>query len=77
MIPPRRSRGRSWRRSQTDHPRVEDGDVKVLFHRLAAQEYEDVRDWYERHGTDLGDEFAEETDRAIARIKRDPYRCPV
>ncbi len=51
--------------------------MKVLFHRLAAQEYEDVRDWYERHGTDLGDEFAEETDRAIARIKRDPYRCPV
>jgi toxin ParE1/3/4 len=51
--------------------------MEVRFHRLAAREYEDARAWYERYGTELGDEFADQTDRAIARIKRDPYRWPV
>jgi plasmid stabilization system protein ParE len=51
--------------------------MDVRFHRLAAREYEEARTWYERRGTGLGDEFAEETDRAIARIANDPYRRPV
>jgi plasmid stabilization system protein ParE len=51
--------------------------MEVRFHRLAAREYEDARNWYERRGTDSGDEFVEETDRAIARIQQHPYRWPV
>jgi hypothetical protein len=36
---------------------IEESDMEVRFHRLAAREYEDARNWYERRGTGLGDEF--------------------
>ncbi len=51
--------------------------MEVRFHRLAVREYENARAWYQRYETDLGNEFAEETDRAIARIAQHPYRSPV
>jgi hypothetical protein len=51
--------------------------MEVRFHRLAAREYEKARTWYEGRSAGLGAEFADETDRAIARIARYPNRWPV
>jgi hypothetical protein len=51
--------------------------MEVRFHRLAAREYEEARNWYERRRAGLGPEFANETDRAIARIAKYPNRWPI
>jgi plasmid stabilization system protein ParE len=51
--------------------------MEVRFHRLAAREYEEARAWYERRRTGLGVDFGDETDRAIARIAKNPSRWPV
>jgi toxin ParE1/3/4 len=58
-------------------PGLEDDAMEVRFHRLAAREYEDARTWYERRREGLGDAFADEVDRAIARIEKSPTRWPV
>jgi hypothetical protein len=51
--------------------------MEVRFHRLAIREYEDRRTWYESRRDGLGDAFASEVDRAVARIEKSPNRWPV
>ena len=46
--------------------------MEVRFHRLAIREYEDRRTWYESRREGLGDAFASEVDRAVARIAEVP-----
>ena len=48
--------------------------MEVRFHRLAAREYQEVRNWYERRRPGLGVEFATEMGRAASRIAEYPHR---
>jgi hypothetical protein len=50
--------------------------MDIDFHRLAAKEYREARDWYERRRDGLGDRFKAEVDRAVARIAAQPDRWP-
>jgi toxin ParE1/3/4 len=55
--------------------------MEVRFHRLAAREYRDARDWYRRRGAGLGTDFKVEVERNVERnverIVANPARWPV
>ncbi|MGW8256630.1 MAG: type II toxin-antitoxin system RelE/ParE family toxin [Thermoguttaceae bacterium] len=50
---------------------------RVLFHRLAAQEYRLAREWYRARSVEVAQRFAMAVDRAVDRIAADADALPV
>ena len=50
--------------------------MKVVFHRLAAQEYRCARDWYADRSAEAAENFCIAVDQAVLRISSDSGFLP-
>lgn len=50
---------------------------QVIFHRLAAREYREARDWYRQRSLAVEQRFRVAVDRAVSRIVIDAESLPV
>lgn len=51
--------------------------VPVIFHRLAAKEFRNARDWYAARSADVAARFRAAVDRAVNRAASQPALHPV
>ena len=49
----------------------------VVFHRLAAREYRNSRDWYAARSDSVAERFRIAVDRAVARVEAEADALPV
>lgn len=51
--------------------------MNLSFHRLAAREMRDAREWYADRNPDVATRFVEAADEAVARILDNPLSHPI